>query len=618
MEISYFFTTFVEEIYDMDQIEKERILSASQLFKNRESAPDSWTDPYYDMTPEEKSKLIIELMQRQEVSKKEQEASKKELEAERQQRAVDRERIDGLLKKLDMMLEYQSQNAVLVKQVSQLLAQNANLEAELKLRNKHTYSSKSQKVKKDKDTESPKSREEEKGDFDGTPGSIDSNSEVNEKDENKSDSKADATQKEIREYRKGLIYETMKASSKLIHKSDLTKLPAGSIILKQHCISAYEQVSQIIEHQYQFIKYKTPDGKFHDEYIPCDDEPGIVDIFPGTHASASFMAYLAFNKYVLDTPLYREISRMMNEKMRVSRMTLTNWLEKGSDHIKKIIDILKEQCMEKDSIINCDETWCRVKVRDKYKKRYIWCLVNKASKVVIYCYEKGSRSRDALKHILGDREIKALQSDGYNVYMYLDNHMIDVDHLCCMAHARAKFVYAFEQGDPDAEFFLDCMRELYILEAEYEKKRLSPDEIKIQRGSLKTQEIIIKMRSKLDAMKSESHPPRGDLMEKALRYLDTFWDQLFVYLKDGSYTIDNSIAERYIRPLSGERKNSLFFGSDKMAEVSACYHSILSTCKMMGVSSLEYLKKFFKSIVNGSRDYGNLLPATIGINQNKI
>lgn len=48
-------------------------------------------------------------------------------------------------------------------------------------------------------------------------------------------------------------------------------------------------------------------------------------------------------------------------------------------------------------------------------------------------------------------------------------------------------------------------------------------------------------------------------MGKALIYLDTFWEQLFVYLKDGSYTIDNSIAERFIRPLSGERKNSLFF-----------------------------------------------------------
>ena len=56
-------------------------------------------------------------------------------------------------------------------------------------------------------------------------------------------------------------------------------------------------------------------------------------------------------------------------------------------------------------------------------------------------------------------QIAALQSDGYrsslsrllpsgrkNVYMYIDNELDDVDHLCCMAHARAKFKYAYEQG----------------------------------------------------------------------------------------------------------------------------------------------------------------------------
>ena len=58
----------------------------------------------------------------------------------------------------------------------------------------------------------------------------------------------------------------------------------------------------------------------------------------------------------------------------------------------------------------------------------------------------GSRSRDALKNILGDRQIRALQSDGYNVYMYLEDRLYDTEHLCCLAHARAKFVYAYEQG----------------------------------------------------------------------------------------------------------------------------------------------------------------------------
>lgn len=65
-------------------------------------------------------------------------------------------------------------------------------------------------------------------------------------------------------------------------------------------------------------------------------------------------------------------------------------------------------------------------------------------------------------------------------------------------------------------------------------------------------------------MLSDVHPLKGDLIENALSYLNSFWTQLFAYIIDGSYTLDNSIAKRFIRPLSGERKNSLFFGSGRM------------------------------------------------------
>lgn len=107
-------------------------------------------------------------------------------------------------------------------------------------------------------------------------------------------------------------------------------------------------------------------------------------------------------------------------------------------------------------------------------------------------------------------------------------------------------------------------------------------------------------------------------MEKAVNYLKNFWNQLFAYLKDGHYSIDNTIAERFIRPLAGERKNSLFFGSNRMANVSAAYHTLISTCRANGISALAYLKIFFREVVKGRRDYENLLPMTIGINTNKL
>ena len=79
---------------------------------------------------------------------------------------------------------------------------------------------------------------------------------------------------------------------------------------------------------------------------------------------------------------------------------------------------------------------------------------------------------------------------------------------------------------------------------------------------------------------------------------------------------DNRVcAERFIRPLAVERKYSLFFGSDKMAGVSAVYHTIISTCRMQGVSVLDYFKRFFSEIVKGRRGYEHLLPLTIGLEQ---
>ena len=92
-----------------------------------------------------------------------------------------------------------------------------------------------------------------------------------------------------------------------------------------------------------------------------------------------------------------------------------------------------------------------------------------------------------------------------------------------------------------------------------------------------------------------------------------FKNNVFAYLNDSSYSINNSIAERFICLLAGEWQNSLFFGSDRIVRVSAVYHTIISTCRMQGVSVLDYFKRFFSEIVKGRRDYEYLLPLTIGL-----
>ena len=248
--------------------------------------------------------------------------------------------------------------------------------------------------------------------------------------------------------------------------------------------------------------------------------------------------------------------------------------------------------------VNCDETWCRVKVKGKYGKKYIWCMVNKEAKVAVYFYDDGSRGRKVLRDFLGETKIDALQSDGFNVYMYLDNELVNVDHLCCFAHARAKFQYAFEQGkDADAEYFIRLIGWLYDQEEQYRLRHLTPEQIRKERQGEKTAKVISQIRQRLDKLLADGNGMRGDLMQKALNYLNSFWNQLILYLKDGRYNIDNSLAERTLRPMTVERKNSLTFGSHAGAKVSVIYHTFIETCKMCGVSTLEYFKEFFKAAI---------------------
>ena len=175
-------------------------------------------------------------------------------------------------------------------------------------------------------------------------------------------------------------------------------------------------------------------------------------------------------------------------------------------------------------------------------------------------------------------QIAALQNDGYrsslsrllpsgrkNVYMYIDNELDDVDHLCCMAHARAKFKYAYEQGgDERALCFLEWIGQLYGFEDEYKLQDLPPDEIKRRRNDSRTTDIMIAMSTRLNELLLDENVHLGDMMQKALRYLNTFWKQLFTY---------------------------------------SFNHTFIATCQMMGLSVLKYFKNLFAAIAAGRTDY---------------
>ena len=590
-------------------MEKDELLKRvlmMQRLRGMETEPVSVEDPYASMEKDQLISMIHFLVKREEERAQENQELKDMVRELRETRNSLMKSVDLLSKQLS---DSSNEKAALLQKIDDLMSM-------ISVNNKVRFGSTSQKGTKKK-AAPVQDREKDKDDFDGTNGATMSLNQQTDAAPADGTESTEHTQKSF-EYRKGMKYQTMFADNRVLHESDVNLLPEGATVIKRVYESTYEQVSYIVQHDYEMIIYKDKDGIMRKGYFPKasveTDNETVIDRFPGTHASCSLLANLVFNKYHMNTPVYREMVRLLNNKMNVSRNTVYNWFVKGSDHLKKVLPVLKEKLLAKGAVVNCDETWCRVKVAGKYGKKYIWCMVNKEAKVAVYFYDDGSRGRQVLRDFLGDTEIDALQSDGFNVYMYLDKELVDVDHLCCLAHARAKFKYAQEQGkDADAEYFISNIGRLYDLEEQYRLKHLTPQQIQRERQGEQTTKIIQRIRQRLDKLLADSSGMRGDLMNKALNYLKSFWNQLILYVKDGRYSIDNSLAERTLRPMTVERKNSLTFGSHDGAEVSVIYHTFIETCKMCGVSTLEYFKEFFKAIMLGRTDYENMLPMTIGI-----
>lgn len=110
-------------------------------------------------------------------------------------------------------------------------------------------------------------------------------------------------------------------------------------MIKTYPRYTYNQETVVTENEYEIVEYKDKEGRLMRGYFPMDGEKDehVIESVPGTHAAPGMMADLVFNRFFLDTPVYRETARLLQERMRLSRQTVTNWLEKGSRFFKGVI-----------------------------------------------------------------------------------------------------------------------------------------------------------------------------------------------------------------------------------------------------------------------------------------
>ena len=302
----------------------------------------------------------------------------------------------------DQVASMQSKHAYLENQLSEehKLRKSAerkikSLQDKLDYANQERFGDRRQRIKsKAKTVDSD--RNKEKDDYDGTDDTLrtDSVGHVQSPEVKEPSGKG----RDLSNHPDG--YKMMGVTGEAIeHPSDLTKVPGR--IIERRMVRVFSFRTFLTEECFETVHYAEPGKKPKWGYFPSEGHPEVVTNFEGTRATPEFLQAIAYEVYVKNVTFGLLHQWLTDMGMTVSKNTLRNWLTKGKKYLDELVCVLKSIALEKDSIVNCDETWCKVRKYDHYKKCYIWVLVNKAQKTAIFFYENGSRGRDVLTGLFG-------------------------------------------------------------------------------------------------------------------------------------------------------------------------------------------------------------------------
>ena len=307
-------------------------------------------------------------------------------------------------------------------------------------------------------------------------------------------------------------------------------------------------------------------------------------------ASASTITWLIHQKFELSIPLYRQEKEWEALGLRLSRATMSNWLlVVYRDWLVHIVHRLKLELL-KQRYLHIDETHVQV-LKEPGRKNtsdsYMWvyCSIRDAVNPIRYFEYQPGRSGKYPEAFLREYE-GYIHTDAYSGY----NAVSGVKRCLCYTHLRRAFVDALPKDIPNSEASKPAeailrLNQLFNIESELEA--LPPDQ--------KKKERLIRERPLLEAFWSWAEKSAiGELpkskLSKAFHYALNNREGFWTYLEDGNCSISNSLAENCIRPFVIGRKNWLFSGSPKGAEVSAGIYTLVETAKANGLAPMKYIK----------------------------
>lgn len=353
-------------------------------------------------------------------------------------------------------------------------------------------------------------------------------------------------------------------------------------------------------------------------------------ILPRSIATPSLLASVLTGKFCDALPFYRQEKMFRRFGLEISRQDMANWTIAVAAKLEVLIEMMKAELLSAP-FLHCDETYFQVMNEDgraNTTKSYMWVMTGgseridskdndvgkahpKGHRVVLYRYHP-SREAGFISKFLAQYS-GFLQTDGYAGYNAIGEKE-GITHVACWAHARRRFVEAFEatMKKGSAGEAIEMIGRMYRHEKDLRQKFFGEtgsgdsDAFVAERRTL-VQPVLAELKDWLDA-KSCEVPPKSAL-GTAISYTLDLWPRLIRYLDCPFLTPDNNEAERAIRPFTVGRNNWVVSGGPRGASASAAIYSVIETLKLNGLEPYYALRYILTRLpMTPAERIVNLLP----------
>lgn len=202
----------------------------------------------------------------------------------------------------------------------------------------------------------------------------------------------------------------------------------------------------------------------------------------------------------------------------------------------------------------------------------------------------GENLTDLLHHRAEELDPPVLMCDALERNLPKGHKVVESN---CASHGRRHIVDEAENFPSECRYLLETLGRVFKLDELCRTQRLSDDE-RLRLHQRESGPVMDELKVWMEAQFSDKRIEPNSGLGDAINYMLKRWDKFTLFLRVPGAPLHNNIAERTLKMAIRHRNNSLFYRSQRGAQVGDIYMTLIHTTELHAGNAFHYLTELMR------------------------